>query len=105
MLFSPLAKAAIESRMEQLEKDHQELLNENISITENSQSLNNDLRKQLASLRIELQEAVAMREQAMEAKKTAEDMLKNQVDLAKEVREGKVLCYRISGYGFIRLLQ
>ena len=38
-LFSPPAKAALEKRVEQLEKDHQELLNENIRITEDSHSL------------------------------------------------------------------
>ena len=33
------AKVALEKRVEQLEKDHQELLNENIRITEDSHSL------------------------------------------------------------------
>ena len=38
-LLPPPAKAALEKRVEQLEKDHQELLNENIRITEDSHSL------------------------------------------------------------------
>jgi hypothetical protein len=72
--------------VEQLEKDHQELLNENIRMTEDSHNLNNDLRKQLVSLRHELQEAVQMREAAVAQQSQAQQSLQQQVQLASEVR-------------------
>ena len=47
---------------------------------------NNDLRKQLASLRHELQEAIQMRETAVADQTKAQQALQQQVELAAEVR-------------------
>ena len=47
---------------------------------------NNDLRKQLASLRHELQEAIQMRETAVADQTKAQQALQKQVELAAEVR-------------------
>ena len=46
---------------------------------------NNDLRKQLASLRHELQEAIQMRETAVADQTKAQQALQQQVELAAEV--------------------
>ena len=84
-LVACAAKVTLERKVEQLEKDHQELLNENLRITEDSHNLNNDLRKQLASLRLELQEALLLREAAAAEQAKAQQALQQQVELASEV--------------------
>ncbi|KAL5021860.1 hypothetical protein ScPMuIL_001015 [Solemya velum] len=81
------AKQRMVQKVEVLEKERQDLLNENIKITEESHKLNADLRKQLANIQNELQEAVQQRESAILKEETARKEFLDQVKLAAEAQD------------------
>ncbi|XP_060076894.1 nucleoprotein TPR-like [Ylistrum balloti] len=81
------AKKHAEKRTEEFEKEHQDLLNENIRVSEESHKLNADLRKQLACLQNELQEAVQRREDAIAKEEKAMQEYQSQTNLASEVQD------------------
>ncbi|XP_025109062.1 nucleoprotein TPR-like isoform X2 [Pomacea canaliculata] len=81
------AKALLEKRVEELEEAHQKQLNENIRLAEDSHNLNNELRKQLTSLRHELQETVQMREAAVVNLEAAQKACQEQTKLASEAED------------------
>ncbi|XP_067679171.1 nucleoprotein TPR-like isoform X3 [Haliotis asinina] len=78
------SKEQLEKRIEAMEKERQELLNENIRTSEESHSLNADLRKQLASLQNEMEEAVQRRETAIANEEAAKRDYKQQADIAMD---------------------
>ncbi|XP_041357517.1 nucleoprotein TPR-like [Gigantopelta aegis] len=76
----------LEERVEVMEKERQDLLNENIKISEESHALNADLRKQLSSLQNELQEAVEKREVAIANEESAKRDFDAQIKIVAEAQ-------------------
>ncbi|KAK3607529.1 hypothetical protein CHS0354_025782 [Potamilus streckersoni] len=74
-------------RVEMLEKERQDMLNENIKITEQNHQNMAELRKQLASLQHEIQEAVERRESAISREQLAQQQCEEQSKIAAESQD------------------
>ncbi|XP_055956661.1 nucleoprotein TPR isoform X2 [Patella vulgata] len=84
---STAAKVNLEKRIEMLEKENQELNNQNIKTLEEAHNLNADLRKQLSSLQNELLDAVERRETAIATETAAKIKCEQQVQVAAEAQD------------------
>ncbi|XP_074653725.1 nucleoprotein TPR-like isoform X2 [Tubulanus polymorphus] len=72
--------------VESLDKERQDLMNENIRVTEECHKMNADLRKQLANLQSELEGAMKAREDALEKERAARADCQAQVAVAHEAQ-------------------
>ncbi|KAK6990642.1 nucleoprotein TPR [Biomphalaria glabrata] len=82
-----LEKETLAKRLELLEKDHEAALAENVRLTSESSSLHGDLRKQIASLQNELEEALSQKESAMSNCEAAQQELKQQAEIASQAQD------------------
>ncbi|XP_064604367.1 nucleoprotein TPR-like [Liolophura sinensis] len=80
-------KAKLDEQILNFDKERQDLMTENIRVTEESHKLNADLRKQLASLQHELEEAVERRELAINVEQTCRADCQAQAKIAAEAQD------------------
>ncbi|CAH1773591.1 unnamed protein product, partial [Owenia fusiformis] len=76
----------LEKQLDVVEKERQNLLNQNIKLNEDSHALNADLRKQCTSLQNELEETASRREEAIRNEQLARDECNAQLQLATEAQ-------------------
>ncbi|KAH9490602.1 hypothetical protein Btru_033804, partial [Bulinus truncatus] len=82
-----LEKETLGKRLELLEKDHEAAIAENVRLTSESSSLHGDLRKQLTTLQLELEETLSQKEAAITSCEAAQQDLRKQAEIASQAQD------------------